>query len=186
MSVPAHNIPTPAEPRVDARAQYDALNILVRSRRARLVIHPLYEVINDRRTMHTFMESHVFAVWDFMSLLKFLQSRLTRASEPWWPTGDGATRALINEIVAGEESDRTEDGRYLSHLEMYLEAMEESGADTGPFHRFLDAVKIGTAPRRTAGPPCPSRRAFTTATMQMIERGSSLRWPPRSRSPAKR
>lgn len=173
VSAPAHNIPTQTEPRVDARAQYDALNILVRSRRARLVIHPLYEVINDRRTMHTFMESHVFAVWDFMSLLKFLQSRLTRASEPWWPTGDGATRALINEIVAGEESDRTEDGRYLSHLEMYLEAMEESGADTGPFHRFLDAVKRGTPPLvalQDPSVPAPAR-AFTTATMQMIERG---------------
>ena len=172
-AVSATALQSPPEPSVDARAQYDALNILVRSRRARLVIHPLYQVITDRRTMHTFMQSHVFAVWDFMCLLKFLQRRLTRAEEPWWPTGDGATRALINEIVAGEESDRTEDGRYLSHLEMYLEAMEESGADTGPFHTFLGAIREGVAPLEALqhpSIPAPAR-AFTTATLQMVERG---------------
>lgn len=163
----------PLTPRVDARAQYDALTILVRSRRARLVVHPLYEVISDRQTMHTFMESHVFAVWDFMCLLKFLQRRLTRAEEPWWPRGDGATRALINEIVAGEESDRTEDGRYLSHFEMYVEAMEESGADTGPIRRFLRALEDGVAPLEALehpSVPAPAR-AFSTATLEMVERG---------------
>ena len=84
---------------VDARAQYEALGVLVRNRRAGLVIHPLYEVITDRRSMRIFMESHVFAVWDFMCLLKFLQGRLTQVSVPWWPTEDADARAFINEIV---------------------------------------------------------------------------------------
>ncbi len=158
---------------VDAHAQYEALGVLVRNRRARLVIHPLYEVITDRRSMRIFMESHVFAVWDFMCLLKFLQSQLTRVSAPWWPTGDANARAFINEIVAGEESDRTEDGRHLSHLEMYLEAMEECGADTAPFHRFLDALRAGRDPLaaiQDPSIPAPAR-TFTTATLEMVARG---------------
>jgi len=158
---------------IDSHAQYEALGVLVRNRRARLVIHPLYQVITDRRSMRTFMESHVFAVWDFMCLLKFLQSHLTRTSTPWWPTEDADARAFINEIVAGEESDLTEDGRHLSHLEMYLEAMEECGADTAPFHGFLDAVRAGTDPisaLQDPAIPAPAR-AFTTATLEMISRG---------------
>ena len=158
---------------VDARAQYDALVILVRNRRARLVVHPLYEVITDRNSMRIFMESHVFAVWDFMCLLKFLQSQLTRAESPWWPTEDARARAFINEIVAGEESDLTEDGRHLSHLEMYLEAMEECGADTLPFRRFLEVLRSGVDPLealRDPAIPAPAR-GFTTATMEMVARG---------------
>ena len=160
-------------PMVSADDQYEALNVLVRTRRARLVIHPLYEVLSDRRTMQMFMESHVFAVWDFMSLLKALQGGLTEVSVPWTPKGDGATRAFINEIVAGEESDVTEDGRYLSHLEMYLEAMDECGADTQVFRSFMDKVSGGADAIDALQDPAvpPAARAFTTATMEMVQRG---------------
>ena len=157
---------------IDADAQYEALSILVRTRRARLVIHPLYKVINDRRSLQIFMENHVFAVWDFMCLLKFLQSKLTHVSSPWLPTSDPASRAFINEIVAGEESDITEDGKYLSHLEMYLEAMEECGADTAPFLLFMDALRAGKSALEAlqgSAIPAPARQ-FSTATLQMIDR----------------
>ena len=121
--------------------------------------------------MQMFMESHVFAVWDFMSLLKALQRGLTEVSVPWTPKGDGATRAFINEIVAGEESDVTEDGRYLSHLEMYLEAMDECGADTQVFRSFMDKVREGRTPSKLSRPAIPpAARAFDD-TMEMVQRG---------------
>ena len=65
----------------------------------------MYSVINDMDDLKLFMQYHVFAVWDFMSLLKSLQNNLTCTSVPWFPVGNSQTRYLINEIVAGEESD---------------------------------------------------------------------------------
>src|ERR1700750_1427743 len=73
--------------------------------RTRLTRHSLYRRIDHLSRLQTFMEYHVFAVWDFMSLLKSLQRRLTCFSIPWMPVGNGQTRWLINEIVLGEERD---------------------------------------------------------------------------------
>ena len=50
---------------------------------------------------------------------------------------------LMNEIILGEESDVRPDGSASSHLELYLEAMEEVGASTTPIKRFLQALDAG-------------------------------------------
>jgi hypothetical protein len=111
---------------------------------ARLVAHPLYERIRDEDTLRRFMRSHVFCVWDFMSLLKALQRHLTCIEVPWVPSVDPESRRLINEIVLDEESDDLPDDRYLSHFELYLHAMAQCGADTGPITRLLAALRRGT------------------------------------------
>ena len=124
--------------------------------RAELVTHPLYSSLHSLESVRTFMKYHVFAVWDFMSLLKALQRAVTCVDLPWMPTGDPNVRRFVNEIVLGEESD--EDGRkgFLSHFELYYEAMKECGADTEPINTFLRAVREGadvpTALRRAAVP----------------------------------
>lgn len=91
--------------------------------RQQIINHKVYSVINSLEDLRIFMEYHVYAVWDFMSLLKALQINLTCTSVPWFPVGSANTRYLINEIVAGEESDVDSTGQRKSHFEMYLDAM---------------------------------------------------------------
>jgi hypothetical protein len=111
--------------------------------RAAISNHRLTELIGDARSLRLFMEYHVVAVWDFMSLLKALQRDLTCVSTPWTPVGDPAHRRFINELVLTEESDDAPGGGYTSHLELYLKAMNEAGADTAPLRRLLARVEAG-------------------------------------------
>lgn len=138
--------------------------------RTRLSQHPLYSAIRTEAHLRRFMESHIFAVWDFMSLLKALQSRLTCVSVPWAPTPFPESRRFINEIVLGEESD-VYDGRAISHCELYLEAMEQSGADTSAFRSLL--AKLSSTPIREAIRKLPSGpQAFVSTTFDLIDSGS--------------
>ena len=124
--------------------------------RQQIIQHRVYSVIKDIEDLKVFMKYHVYAVWDFMSLLKSLQNGLTCTSVPWFPTGDGETRHLINEIVAGEESDVDMDGNFKSHFELYLDAMAQCGADTSEIARFADALRSTnslTAAYEAAGTP---------------------------------
>lgn len=109
--------------------------------RQEIINHKVYSVINDIDDLKIFMQYHVYAVWDFMSLLKSLQIGLTCTTTPWFPIGNANTRYLINEIVAGEESDIDGEGVRKSHYEMYLEAMGQCGADTTAIHQFVDTLK---------------------------------------------
>jgi len=100
--------------------------------RNQLVNHPVYASIKNLDQLKLFMQSHIYAVWDFMSLLKALQINLTCVTLPWMPVGNAGTRYLINEIVTGEESDVDQEGNRMSHFELYLKAMEQAGADINP------------------------------------------------------
>ena len=109
-----------------------------------IVHHKLYSAIEDIEDMRIFMQYHVYAVWDFMSLLKSLQKNLTCVNVPWFPIGDADTRYLINEIVTGEESDVDQNGIRKSHFEMYLEAMDQCGADTSGIKVFIASLQAGS------------------------------------------
>lgn len=106
----------------------------------KLANHSLYYKIQTKDQLCTFMSFHVFAVWDFMSLLKFLQQKLTCVSIPWFPSKNNKYTRFINEIVLSEESDYDVDGQNKSHFEMYHDAMEYLGASTLGIDTFLGSL----------------------------------------------
>lgn len=111
--------------------------------REQLVQHPLYANMQSLQQLQQFTQWHVFAVWDFMSLLKSLQQQLTCTQTPWLPTGNANTRYLINEIVLGEESDVDADGKRMSHFELYLHAMKTMNADTTQVEQLIAYLQNG-------------------------------------------
>lgn len=111
--------------------------------REQLIQHELYKNINSLDDLTVFMDHHVFAVWDFMSLLKSLQQKLTCTTTPWMPTGNSNTRYLINEIVTGEESDMDEAGNRTSHFELYLRAMQQAGSQAVGINNLFNELNFG-------------------------------------------
>lgn len=118
----------------------DTINASIQPQKDILLNHPLYKKIQTLEDLRKFLESHVYAVWDFMSLLKALQSKLTSTTTPWLPVGNPEIRYLINEIVLAEETDLTLDGKRQSHYEMYIDAMKDCGADILEIQNFLENV----------------------------------------------
>ena len=128
---------------MEVNSRIIALKTEIEPLRQQLINHPLYKNIITLSDLQLFMEQHVFAVWDFMSLLKALQQQLTCTSVPWMPTGYANTRYLINEIVTGEESDLDEQGNRSSHFELYLRAMQQAGCDDSAVMKLLGKIKQG-------------------------------------------
>ena len=140
--------------------------------------HPIFERINSIEELKVFMEHHVFAVWDFMSLLKKLQKDLVPSGSPWVPNPNGNLVRFINEIVMEEESDQAYSNgaeiSYTSHYQIYLDAMTEVGASTETISRFVEMVKsegIKSAMQKIDLPE-PSR-LFMSHTFKLIDEGKS-------------
>ena len=141
--------------------------------RRALLAHPVYEQMVTLESLQQFMQHHIFAVWDFMSLLKTLQNRLCCNSVPWVPPADGACCRLLNEIVLGEESDARDGAGYASHFELYHSAMQQCGAATDTIDRFVEQLRHGAnlndALQQCAAPAAV--QAFVEDTFSLIERG---------------
>ncbi len=142
----------------------------IASVQAEISSHRLYGRIHSVAGLQVFMEHHVFAVWDFMSLLKGLQAQLTGHDLPWRPVGDAATRRFVNEIVLEEESDLV-DGEAIGHFELYLRAMREAGADTTAIETVLARIAAGGSVEQALSLACvpAAAAAFSRATFRSLE-----------------
>ena len=146
----------------------------IESLRVRLEAHPIYAAVATPADLRVFMQHHVYSVWDFMSLIKYLQHEVAPARWPWTPVGDASVQRFINELVLEEESDVALPGRdgHTSHFLLYLEAMREIGADAPTPARFVEIVaKEGVDAALASGlAPAPSA-AFTLATFDFLKSG---------------
>jgi len=155
--------------------QISDINGALQPLKDQLLQHPLYDKIRTLDDLHCFLEHHVYAVWDFMSLLKALQQQLTCTTTPWLPVGNPEVRYLINEIVVAEETDLAMDGKRQSHFEMYLDAMNQCGANTLAVQRFLEDIQktqnIFVSIKHAE--VHPKVRAFLDFTFRVIEEGKA-------------
>jgi len=134
--------------------------------------------IQTMAQLRLFMQHHVYAVWDFMLLLKALQQQLAPSGCPWLPSPHPRAAGLINQLIAEEECDclpvQLGGPRHLSHFEIYLLAMEEVGADTDPIKgvlqlAFSDGMEVA---RQHPAIPQPSQR-FMAGTQVVIRTGKA-------------
>ena len=138
--------------------------------------HPIYGTVETLEQFRRFMEFHVAAVWDFMSLLKELQRRLTCVRSPWLPSADPLARRLVNAIVLEEESDQDGTGGYASHYELYLAAMRDCGAETRAVEQLCRQLEHGRNLNEAlddCGLPSAAQD-FVRATFATIETGDEM------------
>jgi len=155
------------------------LNETLQSDLETIELHPIFGSVQSEAQLRLFMENHVFPVWDFMSLLKFLQATLAPATWPWMPRplAHGDLVRLINDIVVAEESDKLPkshrgDSSHASHFDLYLIAMREVGADTMPITEFLSVVASrGLDAALEAPMVSDASRAFMKDTFALLREG---------------
>jgi hypothetical protein len=127
----------------DPRRSFEDLRKVVAPLREALLKHPIYTQVDSLDRLREFMQIHVFAVWDFMSLVKRLQREVTCNQLPWLPPAMSQVARFANDVVLGEESDLGPDGKPVSHFELYLGAMEEVGAQTAEIRTFISRLERG-------------------------------------------
>ena len=147
----------------------DQMNLL----REAIVGHRLATRLHSAMAWRILMEHHVFAVWDFMSLLKRLQRELTCVSTPWMPRRSADLARFINALVLAEESDEDESAEATSHFELYVRAMNVCGADTTAIAQVLRDVAAGApvAQALAESHTPPAAQAFVTTTLDLVDNG---------------
>ncbi len=132
--------------------------------------HRLYSEINNLDRLILFMERHVYAVFDFMSLTKTLQKEFAPASSIWTPPRDNSLARFINEIVLCEESDETYDGQIMSHFEMYCMAMSEIKANSDKPQSFVRNIAENGVNKTLETFDLPlSSKSFMVNTFRVLE-----------------
>jgi len=152
----------------------DQLRTVLLQRSREMKMHPIFKKVRSVQGLRQFMAWHVFAVWDFMSLIKRLQHEFTSLSLPWTPPSRPVAARLLNEIVLGEESDETPLGTHASHFDLYILAMKEVEADCSQIEHFVDLIRanisVDLALKMVNAPPAIA--TFVQGTVQTAKAGS--------------
>lgn len=149
----------------------------IRGLQQRLDNHPIYGALTSIDDLRVFMQHHVHSVWDFMSLIKFLQHHVAPARWPWLPGPDAEVQRFINELVLEEETDQNAPGQpaaFASHFMLYISSMREVGADADQMLRFIDLVgRDGIAAGLASGlAPAPAGD-FNRVTFGFLDSGKA-------------
>lgn len=149
----------------------------IRGLQARLENHPIYASLHSVDDLRVFMAHHVHSVWDFMSLIKYLQHAVAPAAWPWVPGRDAPVQRFINELVMEEETDQNAPGQateFSSHFMLYIAAMREIGVDVAPILAFVErAGRDGIDAALASGlAPAPAA-AFNRVTFDFIGSGKA-------------
>jgi len=108
-----------------------------------LEAHKLYDRIYDEYSLRLFVEHHVICVWTYNYLLRNIYQELVNSIQPLNSQTQKEAIRLTSEIILEEELEEQGDGSLQSHLEIYLEAMQDLGADIGPIVSFFDMQENG-------------------------------------------
>ena len=151
----------------------DLIEQTIEQTRQRLLSHPIYASVDRIEHLQVFMKNHVFAVWDFMSLLKRLQKEVAGCDLPWLPPADANLARFVNEMILGEECDEDGQGGFSCHYELYLLAMTEVEADRKPIETFLCNLQVGMNPQLAFdGIDIPEKtQRFVQDNLQLAEAG---------------
>lgn len=157
---------------------FDKVHSRIAPLRKSLLEHPIYSRVDCLDSLHVFMQHHVFAVWDFMSLLKALQQQLSCTQVPWLPPKNRLGCRLVNDIVLAEESDEDSDENgaegFASHYDLYHDAMKSCGAETSVVDQFLEELRDGATVQQALGkanaPDAVSE--FVLETFTVIDTGN--------------
>ena len=160
---------------MNSEKRVDAIKKHLSPLRASLLNHPIYRAIDRREKLHVFMQQHIFAVWDFMSLLKTLQHAISPNRLPWLPPSEPAAVRFLNEIVLAEESDEDGHGGFASHFDLYHRAMRRCGASTSRIDRFVSDLRQNDSVEKALDacqtPDCV--RVFVQQTFDVINTGDA-------------
>ena len=147
---------------------------LLELRCQKLKTHPVFEFVQTKEDLRYFMSWHAFAVWNFMSLAQRLQHELKSAHLPWTPPKSSPVARMLNDIVLGEESDVKMWGWHSSHIDLYLSAMKEVGANASQLEKFLGLIslkiEVNNALRMVKAPEAVQK--FVLATNATVKNGS--------------
>lgn len=161
-------------PSVEISHHVTSIGLALQPELKRLLNHPLYAAVNSLSRLRLFMREHVFAVWDFMSLLKRLQQEVCGTRQPWLPQPQPHLSRFVNEIVLAEESDTDGRGGFASHFDLYISAMRDISADAAPVLGMVDRLRRGDAPSAILDQLniLPQTREFVRFNLELSERGT--------------
>ncbi len=109
--------------------------------RKQIVHHDIFQQLDSLEHLQLFMESHAFVVWEDLSIVRAFQKSKNKDFVPWALRENAAQMRSLYATLLLAEADLDMEGKPQNHLDLYIQAMEEVGANTskiGLLMRYLE------------------------------------------------